>query len=158
MRKGVVDIAPRAQLCQEINERHANFLAAAADRKPVGELVEAISMPVRWRGRRTRGLNPLAPGDVKLLEIISRGDFLIHGFRNRDVREGLHSAQPVDVATKRRQSAAVTRLLRLLQAHELIEKQVGSHCYQLTEKGQRTITAILAIRRTDTAKLMENAA
>jgi hypothetical protein len=158
LRKGVVDVEPRAQLCQEINERHADFLAAVTDNEPVGKLVEAISVPVHWRGRRARGLNPLASGDVKLLEIISRGDFLIHGFRNRDVREARHGTKLVAAAERRRQSAAVTRQLRLLQAHDLIRKEAGSHRYQLTEKGHRTITAVLAIRRADTAKLMDIAA
>jgi hypothetical protein len=158
MRKGVVDIVPRAQVCQEINDRFANFLAAAADTEPVGKLVEAITAPVQWRGRRARGLNPLAACDVKLLEIVARGDFLIHGFRNRDVREALYGTAPVAIETKRRQSAAVTRQLRLLQAHDLIRKEDRSHRYHLTDKGQRTITAILAVRRTDIAKLMETAA
>ena len=158
LRKGVVDVPARAQLCQEINERHATFLAAAADNEPVGKLVEPISAPVQWRGRRTRGLNLLASGDVQLLEIVSRGDFLINGFRNRHVREALHGTAPVPVAERRQQSAAVTRQFRLLQAHDLIRKEAGSHRYQLTEKGQRTITAVLTVRRVDTAKLMEIAA
>ncbi len=60
MRKGVVDMVPRAQVCQEINHRQANFLAAAADTESVGTLVEAIrarrlpdsglSQPRRARG------------------------------------------------------------------------------------------------------------
>jgi hypothetical protein len=158
LRKGVVDVQPRAQLCQEINERHASFLAAAADNEPVGKLTEPISAPVQWRGRRARGLNPLASGDVQLLEIVSRGDFLINGFRNRHVREALHGTEPVPIAERRQQSAAVTRQFRLLQAHDLIRKEAGSHRYQLTEKGQRTITAVLTVRRVDTAKLMEIAA
>jgi len=158
LRKGVVDMQPRSQLCQEINERHAEFLAAAADTEPVGTLVEAISLPMQWRGRRARALNPLASGDVQLLEIVSRGDFLINGFRNRDVREARYGTDSVAAAERRRQSAAVTRQLRLLQAHDLARKQAGSHRYQLTEKGQRTITAVLAVRRVDAAKLMGMAA
>jgi hypothetical protein len=158
LRKGVVDLQPRTQLCQEINERHASFLAAAADNEPVGKLLEPISAPVQWRGRRARGLNPLASGDVQLLEIVSRGDFLINGFRNCHVREAIHGTEPVAVAQRRQQSAAVTRKLRLLQAHGLIRKEAGSHRYQLTEIGQRTITALLTVRRADTAKLTEIAA
>ena len=158
MRKGVVDMVPRAQVCQEINHRQANFLAAAADTESVGTLVEAISGPVPWRGRRSRGLNPLAAGDVQWLAMVARGDFLIHGFRNRDVREAWHGTQTVESATQRRQSAAVTRQLRLLPAHGLICKEARSHRYHMTDQGQRTITAVLAVRRTDTAKLMENAA
>ena len=158
MRKGVVDVPARAQLCQEINERHAAFLAAAVHTESVGTLVQAISMPVQWRGRRARGLNPLACGDVKLLETVSHGDFLINGFRNRDVREAIHGNAPVAVKEKRRQSAAVTRQLRLLQAHDLIRKEPGSHRYQLTEKGQRTITTVLTVRSANAATLSQKAA
>jgi DNA-binding HxlR family transcriptional regulator len=60
--------------------------------------------------------------------------------------------------TKHRQSAAITRQLRLLQAHELIKKQANSHRYHLTEEGQRAITALLAACRANAAKLMETAA
>jgi hypothetical protein len=129
MRKGVVDIPLRAEVCQEINDRHASFLAAAVVAKPLGK-----------------------PG------IVSQGDFMINGFRNRDIREARHGTAPAEILERRRQSAAVTRQLRLLQAHDLICKQPGSHRYQLTEKGQRTITAILTVRRTDIAKLTEHAA
>jgi hypothetical protein len=158
LRKGVVDVPARAQLCQEINERHAEFLAAAANPETVGKLVEEISTPKQWRGRRARAMNPLACEDLKLLAIISCGDFMIKGFRNRDVRESLHGAKPTDVIEKRRQSAAVTRRLRLLQAHEMIRKEAGSHRYQLTEKGRRVVTAVLAVHRADVAKLMSDAA
>lgn len=158
MRKGVVDVPARAELCQEINERHAEFLAAAADTETVGTWVAAISAPVQWRGRRVRGLNPLAPQDGKLLEIIGRGDFMIHGLRNRDVREALHGTAPVCLKDKYRQSAAVTRQLRLLQAHGLIDREVGSHRYQLSEQGQRVITAVLSARSANAAKLLANAA
>jgi hypothetical protein len=158
MRKGVIDIPERAKVCQAINDRHAAFLAAAADTEPLGKLVEDLCAPVQWRGRRARGLNPLASADVQLLEIVSRGDFLINGFRNRDVREALHGTEETSISERRRQSAAVTRQLRLLQAHDLIRKQEKTHRYQLTEKGQRAITTVLAAWRADAAKLMENAA
>jgi hypothetical protein len=158
VRKGVVDVPARARLCQTINERHAEFLAASAETESVGKLVDPLSMPVQWRGRRARGLNLMAAGDVTRLEAIRQGDFLIHGFRNRDLREALYATEPESDKEQRRQSAAVTRQLRLLQAHGLIRKEAGSHRYQLTEHGQRSITAVLTVRRTNTAKLLADAA
>jgi hypothetical protein len=158
MRKGVADVKARVKLSQEINDRHASFLAAAADTEPLGKLAGKMCEPVQWRGRRARGLNPLASADVKLLEIVSRGDFMIQGFRNRDIREALHGKEKFPVEEQRRQSAAITRQLRLLQAHELIKKQANSHRYHLTEEGQRAITTVLAAWRANAAKLMEAAA
>jgi DNA-binding HxlR family transcriptional regulator len=92
------------------------------------------------------------------LEVVSRGDFLIQGCRNRDIREALHGSEKLPVEEQRRQSAAIRRQLRLLQAHELIKKQAHSHRYQLTEQGQRAIAALLAACRANAAKLIETAA
>jgi hypothetical protein len=153
IRKGVVDVPARVQVCQGINERHAQFLAAAVDTETVGCLADTITEAVNWRGRRVRGLNPMAAEDVKLFEIVSRGDFLLHGMRNRDLREAWYGGTPTDEPEKRRQSAAITRKLRILQAHGLICKQAGSHRYQLTDKGQRTITAVLLVRQANPATL-----
>ena len=83
---------------------------------------------------------------------------MIQGFRNRDLREALHGSEKLPVDEKRRLSAAITRQLRLLQAHGLIEKQAKSHRYQLTDEGQRAITTLLAACRANAAKLMETAA
>jgi hypothetical protein len=47
---------------------------------------------------------------------------------------------------RQRQGAAVTRQLRLLRAHVLIEKVAKSHRYLVTAGGQRAITALLAAR------------
>jgi hypothetical protein len=154
MRKGVVDVKARVELSQEINDRHASFLAAAVDTEPLGKLAAKMCAPVQWRGRRVRGLNPLASADAKLLEIVSRGDFMIHGFRNRDIRTALHGTEKLPIAEQRRQSAAITRQLRLLQAHDLIKKQANSHRYQLTEEGQHAITTVLAACRANAAKLI----
>ena len=64
-----------------------------------------------------RALNPLAPADVKLLEAINRGQFLLNGFRNRDLREVLFAdAPPATPEETKRQSAKVTRLIGLLRA------------------------------------------
>ena len=52
------------------------------------------------------------------MEIVSRGDFLIQSMRNRDLRDAWFGTPTTDAAEQRRQSAAITRKLRLLQAHE----------------------------------------
>ena len=149
MRKGVADIQRRAEISQKVNDRHASFLAAVAETEPLRKLVETLCEPVTWRGRRVRGLNPLASAEVQLLEIVSRADFLIHGFCNRDLRQLLYATKEVPIKEQRRQSAAVTRQLRLLQAHGLIRKQGNMHRYQTTDKGQKAISALLAAHRAE---------
>jgi hypothetical protein len=101
-------------------------------------------------------LNPFAPNDAALLETIDRGEFLVNGFRNRDLRAHLF-APASDPQTARHQSAAVTRQLRMLRAHGLIRKVPRTHRCLLTARGQRCVTAVLAARAADTAKLTQAA-
>jgi hypothetical protein len=110
------------------------------------------------RPRRVRALNPLAPADAALLEAASRHEFLINGLRNRDLRSLLYGGQAATATEKRRQSAAVTRQLRLLRAHGLIERIPRSHRYLVTATGRQAITALLAARNVSTEELIRCAA
>jgi hypothetical protein len=152
LRRGVADAHRRAEVGQQANDRYLESLATAEEPTPLGELTARLCRPVRWKKHRVRGLNPLSPEDTALLEAVGRGEFLLNGFRNRDLRERLFSRSD-DPATRRRQSAAVTRKLRMLRAHGLIRKVPRTHRYLLSAKGQRCITALLAAQAADTAKL-----
>jgi hypothetical protein len=152
LRRSVADTHRRAQVCQAANERYLESLATAEATTPLGELTADLCRPVRWKKQRVRALNPLAAADAALLEAIGRGEFLVNGFRNRDLRERLYGPAS-DPAVVRRQSSAVTRALRLLRAHGLIRKVPKTHRYLLSPKGRNCITALLAARAADTARL-----
>lgn len=158
LRKGVADLHRRGQLSQAANTRYLNALAAVEDATALGQLAEKVCRPAHWQGRRARALNPLSPGDARLLQAVQRGEFAIHGFRNRDLRGLLYGEPPTDVKELRRQSAAVTRQLRLLRAHGLIKKLPKTHRYILTKQGITTITALIAASQADTDKLSQLAA
>jgi hypothetical protein len=105
----------------------------------------------------TGWVNPLAEEDVRLLETVSRGEFLISGFRNRDLRAILFPNQPAQTAAEtKKQSAKVTRLLRLLRAHHLIAKIAKTHRYQVSKQGSEQLSALLAARRANTGKYSAN--
>ena len=53
----------------------------------------------------------------------------------------------------RRRSAWISRKLRLLRAHALITKITGTHRYQLTSTGRKTIVAVLSALRSTVAQL-----
>jgi hypothetical protein len=156
MRKGVADLHRRAEISQAANERYASSLATLEQTTPLKDLSEPLCQAVVWQGRRARPLNPLAAADAALLEAVSRGEFLLNGFRNRDVRTLLHGL-PKDALTQRRQSAAVTRQLRLLRAHALIQKVPKTHRYQVSQAGQKVIAALLGARATDANQLLQAA-
>jgi hypothetical protein len=153
MRKGVADMERRAEVSQAANQRLLESLATVAATETLGEMLKPLGKPVIQNGkRRARALNPLTGKDGELLRILARGDFLLKGFRNRDVREQLY-AKTQDVKEARRQSAAVTRLLALLRAHGLIVKVQKSHRYHLSAAGRRTVTILLTAHSCDTTRL-----
>jgi len=154
LRKGVADLHRRAEVSHKANERYLEALAATASPQRLQEVAEPLCRPVR-RPQRARALNPLSSADAALLAAVQRGEFALNGFRNRDLRQLLHGDKPGDAAAARRQSAQVTRQIRLLRAHGLVKKVTGTHRYLVTDKGRSSITAILAARQADTAKLAE---
>jgi hypothetical protein len=144
LRKGVADLPRRAEVAQAANNRLADSLASIAEPDTLGALLKPLGQPVLHDGRRlARALHPLTGPDGELLRILAQGDYLINGFRNRDLRQHLF-APCADADERRRQSAKVTRLLRLLRAHALVLKVQKTHRYQMTASGRRLVTALLA--------------
>jgi hypothetical protein len=154
LRKGVADLYRRAQVSQAANRRYLDSMAAVDSNVPLGDLARPLCRPVEWKGQRVRALNPLSGDDAQLLQAVNRGEFAINGFRNRDLRVLLWGAPADDAADRRRQSAAVTRKIRLLRAHELIQKVQKTTRYILTAAGRQAISALLAARAADPAKLI----
>jgi hypothetical protein len=127
MRKGVADLHRRAEVSQRGNDRLLDSLATTATPTPLGQLLEPLCRPVIQEGRRrARALNPLAGPDGQLLRVIAAGDFLLQGFRNRDLRLTLCRPTP-DKLEQRRQASWITRQLALLRAHGLIVKVPKTH-------------------------------
>lgn len=153
MRKGVADLHRRAEVSQAANRRYLDAMADVKDNTPLRQLLEPLCQRVNFKGRGARPLNPLSESDAALLSHIARGEFILNGFRNRDIRSLLFPTQGDDPSQQRRQSAKVTRLLRLLRAHGLIHKIPKTHRYQLSPKGRTAITALLAAREADIVQL-----
>lgn len=146
MRRGVADLYRRAELSHKATTRYLDALASLDDSARLQELTERLERPTRWKQQRVRGLRVLGP-DQDLLQAISRGEFNIHGFRNRDLHPYLYESAAGSTEEGRRRSAAVGRKLRMLRAHGLIEKLSHTHRYQLTEFGRLAVTAILAAQQ-----------
>jgi hypothetical protein len=108
--------------------------------------------------RRLRALNPLSADDSNLLEAVSRPEFLINGLRNRDLRRLLYPTEPKDKTEQRRRSAAISRKLRLLRGHGLLQKVPKTHRYLVSAHGRTVITALLAARDANADFLTTNAA
>jgi hypothetical protein len=165
MRRSVADLPQRAAYCQGVNERYVEALADTAETRTLRELAEPLTrrVPEPSRGssraaRHVRGLNPLAEADAALLTAISDPKWLLQGLRNRDLVAALYPAASADHSECRRRSARVTRLLRLLRGHGLLEKIAGTHRYQVDADARTRIQALLACRNANPDKLVRNAA
>lgn len=157
LRKGVADIHRRAQVSQKANERYLEALAAVNHDQPLGETVKQLCEPTKLNGRRVRALQPLNSDDSRLLAAVNRGEFVINGFRNRDLRVLLYGTA-VAAAELKRQGARTTRQIRMLRAHGLIRKISKTHRYILTPKGRLTINALLAAQQASPQQLAQLAA
>jgi hypothetical protein len=158
MRKGVADLHRRAEVSQAANDRYLQALASVEDTTSLGELAARLCRPIRHNGRRVRALNPHAPADAALLTAISRGEFTLNGFRNRDLRALLFNQAPASKSERHRQAAAVSRKLLLLRAHHLMRKVPRTHRYHLTKAGRIAVTALIAARNANTQQLTRLAA
>lgn len=154
LRKGIADLHRRAKLSEAANRRYLEALAEVDPHRPAGELLRPLCQPVCRDGRRARGLRPFGE-DTELLAAVARGEFLLKGFRNADIRQLLFGTDPADPAERRRRSTHVGYRLRILRTHQLIHQIHGTHRYLLTKRGQRLLPIIIALKNANHEKLMK---
>jgi len=92
------------------------------------------------------------------LQAVNRGEFAINGLRNRDLQFLLYASHPTTPQQARRRSAAISRKLRMLRAHRILQKLPHTHRYQITAHGRLLLNAVLSAQRTTTQQLTTLAA
>lgn len=165
LRRTVLDLGHRAEVGQKANARYLDALVGLAETRSIKELAEPLTRRVpepkgksAKPARQVRGLNPLGAEDAALLGAISDPKWMIQGLRNRDVAAALYPEAAKDTTERRRRSAHVTHLLRLLRAHGLLEKIAGTHRYQISPEARTKIHALLAVRNANPDELTTKAA
>ena len=158
MRRGIADTYRRAEVSRKATERYFDALAGVDESTRLQDLTEPVEQPVRWHKSRVRGLRVFHPQDGELLAAVGRAEFMINGFRNRDLQAILLGSVSQDKEERRRQAAAMGRKLRMLRAHKLIRKISGTHRYRVTDQGRKLIDAVQTAKAVSTSKLMAMAA
>lgn len=153
LRRGISDLHRRSQVSQACNDRYLSALAAVDTSIPIGDLIGPFLKPKTSKNMRLRALRPWAEPDMTILRTIARGEFNIRGFRNRDLQQALFTAVASDPSETRKRSARVTRILRLLRGHGLIQRISGTHRYRLTARAQQFLPAVLAVERVTLQRL-----
>ena len=153
MRKNLADLLRRVEICHAANERYLQALAVVGCPQPIGRLLDTVSQRRVHHGRPYRPLRPLTQAEAVLFRVILRGEFLLQGFRNKDLRRALEPQAEADSSRRRQLSGRITRLLRLLRAHHLIRKVPTTRYYRVTDKGHQLMALALKLREADLTQL-----
>jgi len=137
LKKSIYSLCPDlASISRAANNRYIDFLSTIDDPTPGIKALSKISESVQERDHRYRGFNFFDDDDQTLFEILCRGEFFIHGFRNRSLRDHL----------KRFRSSQISRLLKRLRLHGIIKKVGKTYKYYLTELGRHVAIAGLTLK------------
>jgi len=158
LRKGIADLYRRAEYSQACNDRYLDAFVEFELTTSLGDLMRNLSKRQKWNGRTVRGLRPWENSeDLLLLKAISRGEFKISGFRNKNLQELLFKETVVDQKEKHRRSSKVSRLIRMLRAHHLIKKIPSTYRYILTARGTQVVNTLFSLDQL-TLKQLQHAA
>ncbi len=158
MRRGIADLHRRAEVSQQVNNRYLDALASTDHSTRLKELLGPLERPVIGTGTRSRVLRPFDEQDRLLLEAISHGEFTINGLRNKDLQRLLDTTRAQSVEEDRRRSAAISRKLRLLRDHGLIQRIQKTYRYKVTKKGWPILIAVMAASNATVNTLIPKAA
>ena len=87
--------------------------------------------------------------EVRIMETICDGRFLIGGFRNKDIRSFIFPG----IRDPKKLSSKTSRLLKKLRQHGLIKKVQRSRRYHVTSKGRRIMCTLIELRHKDYPQL-----
>jgi len=149
MRKGLADMARRVEISRAANQRYLEALAVGGEPAPTRKVLDPLSKRVQKEGRPYRALRPIAPEDNDLFAAVMRGEHLLDGFRNRDLREAIAPGVRPRSARGRSVAGRGTRYVRLLRAHGLIRKVPRTQLDRITPKGHHAMTTALKLRELD---------
>ena len=83
---------------------------------------------------------------------------MVTGIRNRDLVAALYKEETTGAVETHRRSARVTRLIRILRGHGLLQKVPKTHRYQVNETARSAIAAHLAAANSNPEELVSQAA
>jgi len=136
LKKSIYSLAPDLQqLLSASNARYLAFLSDLDDPSSGIKALQKISAPAKENNRPYSGYNFFRQEDQTLFETLLRGEYLISGLRNKDLRLKL-----------RQSTSQISHALKRLRLHGLIKRIGKTYKYYLTELGRRVATCGLKLR------------
>jgi hypothetical protein len=136
MKKNIYSLFDLTAIFKASNRRYLEFISTFDDQSAGIKNLERISKPVEADDRSYKGFNLFSDDDLKLFEVLARGEFNINGLKNKSLRKQLPSIS----------CSVMTRILKRLHVHGIIRKVGRTYKYYLTKLGKAVITAGLNIR------------
>ena len=136
MKKNIYSLFELTAIFKASNRRYLEFISMFDDQSRGVKNLKRISQPVETDDRSYKGFNLFSPDDLKLFEVLARGEFNINGLQNKSLRKHISETN----------TAAMTRILKRLHLHGIIRKVGRTYKYYLSQLGKAVITAALSIR------------
>jgi DNA-binding transcriptional ArsR family regulator len=157
MRKGIADAVARAEVSKSIITRFTEHMSAVEEKTRLGDLLNSVDVPLVHNGKRVRALDVFGK-DKALLRAISDPAFNVHAITNKELQEILKGTPWAKNMTGKQLSGRISRHLRLLREHGLIEKLPNQRKYALTDKGRKITAALDAVLYASVNDLLKFAA
>lgn len=89
MKKGIYSLYQLFTILKAANYRYLEFISSFDDHSSGSGNLTKVTNPVRENERSYRGLNFFAEQDLRVLEIISQGEYMTFGMQGKDIRQHL---------------------------------------------------------------------
>ncbi len=136
LKKSIYSLYQLFTIMKAANYRYLEFISSFDDHSSGNKNLTKVTSPVVENKRSYRGLNFFAEQDLKVLEAISRGEYMTFGMQGKDIRRHLG-----DIS-----SSTMSRIFKRLRLHGIIERAKGTYKYFPTAYGKEIIAAGLTIR------------
>lgn len=157
MAKGVSNLPRYMEVSSQSNARYLEALSVVSDPAEAIRLLPKLAAPIRKAGHFYRGFNPAYADDIKLFSSVLRGEYLIMGFRNKDIRERIFS-RTRDIEEMRRHSARMSRVFKRLHIRGFIAKFPHSRRWRVTETGRLLMSMAVTLFQRKYIECLEKAA
>lgn len=142
MGKSIANLYRYVEISKSITKRYIEALPEInTEEVPISE-IEKMSSSITVKDKKYTGFNILSKDTLKLLSVISSGEYLINGFSNKNIRN-----KYFDVDITKKEINKLTRLLAKLKAHGIIKKVAKKNKYYLTANGRKITNSILLYTR-----------
>lgn len=136
LKKSIYSLYQLFTIMKAANYRYLEFVSSFDDHSGGQKKLTEVTTPVVENERSYRGINFFQENDLKVLEAISRGEFMTYGMQGKDVRRYLDGIS----------TSAMSRIFKRLRLHGIIERAKGTYKYFPTKLGKEIIAAGLTIK------------